>query len=99
LWFVFIRYVRCDELAESAKEAVRLGELKIIPEHHTKMWFHWMDNIRYVGQWKAKQCLLALKQTAVYSDANSCLVCRGPYDVYQILRVNCFTKNLLKCSM
>lgn len=39
-------YVRCDEMAESAKEAVRSGELKIIPEHHTKIWFHWMDNIR-----------------------------------------------------
>lgn len=50
LWFVFIRYVRCDEMAESAKEAVRHGELKIIPEHHTKIWFHWMDNIRYVEQ-------------------------------------------------
>lgn len=39
-------YVRCDEMAESAKEAVRCGALKVIPEHHTKTWFHWMDNIR-----------------------------------------------------
>jgi Valyl-tRNA synthetase len=44
-------------MAESAKEAVRRGELKIIPEHHTKTWFHWMDNIKYVEQWKARQCL------------------------------------------
>jgi len=86
-------------MAESAKEAVRCGELKIIPEHHTKMWFHWMDNIKYVEQWKARQCLLALKQTSVYSDANSCFVRRRLYAIYQILRVNCFTKNLLKCSM
>jgi hypothetical protein len=56
-------------MAESAKEAVRCGELKIIPEHHTKMWFHWMDNIKYVEQWRARQHLLALIQTFVYSDA------------------------------
>jgi len=53
-------------MAESAKEAVRCGELKIIPEHHTKIWFHWMDNIKYVEQWKARQCLLyTVMQTAV----------------------------------
>ncbi|XP_059608612.1 valine--tRNA ligase [Phlebotomus argentipes] len=39
-------YVKCDEMAEKAKEAVRSGELKIIPEAHTKTWFHWMDGIR-----------------------------------------------------
>jgi hypothetical protein len=37
-------------MAESAKEAVRSGELNIIPEHHKKIWFHWMDNIRYVEE-------------------------------------------------
>jgi valyl-tRNA synthetase len=42
--------VKCDAMAESAKEAVRSGELKIIPEHHTKIWFHWMDNIRLVEE-------------------------------------------------
>jgi hypothetical protein len=39
-------------MAESAKEAVRSGELKFIPEHHTKTWFHWMDNIRLVEELK-----------------------------------------------
>ncbi|XP_055691669.1 valine--tRNA ligase [Lutzomyia longipalpis] len=39
-------YVRCDEMAERAKEAVRSGELKILPEAHTKTWFHWMEGIR-----------------------------------------------------
>ncbi|GLH05799.1 Probable elongation factor 1-beta [Gryllus bimaculatus] len=39
-------YVRCDDLARNASEAVRSGQLKIIPEQHTKIWFRWMDNIR-----------------------------------------------------
>ncbi|KAJ9598284.1 hypothetical protein L9F63_011024 [Diploptera punctata] len=39
-------YVRCDEMAASAMEVVRNGELRIIPEHHKKTWFHWMENIR-----------------------------------------------------
>ena len=33
-------------MAEAAKDAVRNGDLKIIPEHHTKMWYHWLDGIR-----------------------------------------------------
>lgn len=43
---VLIRYVKCSEMAEKATEAVRSGELKIVPEHHTKIWYHWMDGIR-----------------------------------------------------
>ncbi|KAG2468866.1 SYVC ligase, partial [Polypterus senegalus] len=39
-------YVRCDEMGRQAAEAVRSGELKIIPEAHLKTWFNWMDNIR-----------------------------------------------------
>lgn len=39
-------YVKCDEMAASATEAVRSGELKILPEQHEKTWFHWMDGIR-----------------------------------------------------
>ncbi|XP_011180482.2 valine--tRNA ligase [Zeugodacus cucurbitae] len=39
-------YVKCDQLAADATEAVRKGELKIIPEHHTKIWYHWMEGIR-----------------------------------------------------
>ncbi|XP_049829740.1 valine--tRNA ligase [Schistocerca gregaria] len=39
-------YVRCNEMAAAAMDAVNSGELKIIPEHHTKTWFHWMENIR-----------------------------------------------------
>uniref|UniRef100_A0A1B6LT09 valine--tRNA ligase n=1 Tax=Graphocephala atropunctata TaxID=36148 RepID=A0A1B6LT09_9HEMI len=39
-------YIKCDDMAKRAKEAVVSGELKIIPEYHSKTWFHWMDNIR-----------------------------------------------------
>lgn len=39
-------YVKCDDMAASAIEAVRSGELKIIPEMHVKTWNHWMEGIR-----------------------------------------------------
>ncbi|KAI5620474.1 valine--tRNA ligase [Silurus asotus] len=39
-------YVNCGEMGKQAADAVRNGELKIIPEHHLKTWFNWMDNIR-----------------------------------------------------
>lgn len=39
-------YVKCDEMARNATEAVKSGELKITPEVHTKIWYHWMDGMR-----------------------------------------------------
>ncbi|KAG6454903.1 valine--tRNA ligase [Manduca sexta] len=39
-------WVRCDKMAEHAKKVVEAGDLKIIPEVHTKTWNNWMDNIR-----------------------------------------------------
>lgn len=39
-------YVKCNEMAAKATEAVTSGELKIIPEVHTKIWYHWMGGIR-----------------------------------------------------
>ncbi|XP_055486373.1 LOW QUALITY PROTEIN: valine--tRNA ligase [Leucoraja erinacea] len=39
-------YVRCSEMAKMASDAVRSGELRIIPDTHIKTWFSWMDNIR-----------------------------------------------------
>lgn len=39
-------YVKCDDMAASAMEAVRTNELKIVPETHKKTWFHWMEGIR-----------------------------------------------------
>uniref|UniRef100_A0A8C1ZBB1 Valine--tRNA ligase n=1 Tax=Cyprinus carpio TaxID=7962 RepID=A0A8C1ZBB1_CYPCA len=39
-------YVDCREMGKQAADVVRNGELKIIPDHHLKTWFNWMDNIR-----------------------------------------------------
>jgi valyl-tRNA synthetase len=39
-------YVNCNGMAKRATEAVRNGELKIVPDDHEKTWFYWLDNIR-----------------------------------------------------
>lgn len=39
-------YLNCDDMAKKAVEVVDNGELKIIPEMHTKTWHHWMGGIR-----------------------------------------------------
>nr|XP_060615928.1 valine--tRNA ligase-like [Anolis sagrei ordinatus] len=33
-------------MARGAAEAVRRGDLRIVPDFHLKTWFNWMDNIR-----------------------------------------------------
>ena len=40
-WFVDMK-----ELAKPAIEAVRNGDIKFYPEHWTKTYFHWMENIQ-----------------------------------------------------
>lgn len=40
------RYIKCDEMAANAVDAVKNGDLKIIPETHEKTWYHWMSGIR-----------------------------------------------------
>ncbi|XP_071039659.1 valine--tRNA ligase [Parasteatoda tepidariorum] len=39
-------YVKCEEMARKAVEAVRNGDLKIVPEVHVKIWYHWLEKIR-----------------------------------------------------
>ena len=39
-------FVDCKEMAKKAADAVRNGQLRIIPETHNKTWYHWLDNIR-----------------------------------------------------
>ncbi|GMH50561.1 hypothetical protein TL16_g00808, partial [Triparma laevis f. inornata] len=39
-------YVNCDDMAKRAADAVRNGDLKILPKDHEKTWFYWLDNIR-----------------------------------------------------
>ncbi len=40
-WFVKMR-----ELADAGLEAVRSGQIRIIPERFTKVYYHWLENIR-----------------------------------------------------
>ncbi|KAG8190395.1 hypothetical protein JTE90_022038 [Oedothorax gibbosus] len=39
-------YVKCEAMAQKAVEAVKNGDLKILPELHIKTWNHWLENIR-----------------------------------------------------
>ncbi|KAK3912795.1 Valine--tRNA ligase [Frankliniella fusca] len=48
-------YLKCDDMARKAIDAVNSGELKIIPEQQTKIWFHWMENIRQVDWCLSRQ--------------------------------------------
>ncbi|KAK2511286.1 hypothetical protein Q9966_016667 [Columba livia] len=41
-------FLRCQEMAERAREAVTSGKLQLIPKFHEKNWKTWMDN---VGDW------------------------------------------------
>lgn len=38
-------FVRCDEMAQKAIQAVEDGQLEIIPHYHTKTWKNWLSNI------------------------------------------------------
>jgi valyl-tRNA synthetase len=39
-------YVDCKDMAKRSTDAVRQGDLKIIPDNHEKTWFQWLDNIQ-----------------------------------------------------
>jgi valyl-tRNA synthetase len=39
-------FMRMDELAEPAIEAVRQGEVRIVPDNHRRVYLEWMANIR-----------------------------------------------------
>ena len=39
-------FVKMEELAKPAIEAVKTGETKFVPEHFDKTYFHWLENIR-----------------------------------------------------
>ncbi len=39
-------FVKVSPLAQKAKEAVKLGEVEILPKQWENTYFHWMDNIR-----------------------------------------------------
>jgi len=39
-------WMDCKELAEKSVNALRQGELKIVPEFHHQTWYHWLENIQ-----------------------------------------------------
>jgi valyl-tRNA synthetase len=39
-------YVKCDDMAARSAQAVRDGDLTILPKEQEKTWFQWLDNIR-----------------------------------------------------
>ncbi|KAI0565338.1 Valine--tRNA ligase [Gracilaria domingensis] len=39
-------WVNCKDLAKKAADAVRQGELEIVPEQFQSVWYRWLDNIR-----------------------------------------------------
>jgi valyl-tRNA synthetase len=39
-------YVNCNSMAKKAADAVRNGELRIVPDFHEATWYRWLDNIR-----------------------------------------------------
>jgi valyl-tRNA synthetase len=39
-------YVSCDGMAKRSTDAVRNGDLTILPQDQEKVWFQWLDNIR-----------------------------------------------------
>mmetsp|Transcript_6955 Transcript_6955/g.10360 ORF Transcript_6955/g.10360 Transcript_6955/m.10360 type:complete len:1106 (-) Transcript_6955:479-3796(-) len=39
-------FVDCNDMARRACDAVRSGELSILPKIHEKTWFHWLENVR-----------------------------------------------------
>jgi len=39
-------YVNCKDMAKRSVDAVRNGDLKIVPEHHEKTWYDWLENIQ-----------------------------------------------------
>lgn len=41
-------YVKCDIMAQRAKEAVARGDLVIIPDYHVATWNRWLDGMRFV---------------------------------------------------
>lgn len=40
------RYVNCSSMAARSVDAVRNGDLKIVPEFHEATWYRWLENIR-----------------------------------------------------
>ena len=54
-------YVNCEGMAKRATDAVRNGDLKIIPKEQERTWFNWLDNIHdWCVSRQVSQCLIVV---------------------------------------
>ena len=79
-------FVRIQPLAQAALEAVQDGRIKIVPEHFTKVYFNWLDNIQdwcisrqlwwghRIPVWYCSDCR---EKTVAREDPDSCEHCGG----------------------
>jgi valyl-tRNA synthetase len=77
-------FVRTQPLAKAAIEVVREGRVTIIPEHFTKIYFDWMENIKdwcisrqlwwghRIPVWYCQDCA---KVTAAVDEPTACIHC------------------------
>ena len=77
-------YARMAPLAKPARDAVADGSIRIIPDHFTKVYFNWMDNIRdwcisrqlwwghRIPVWYCGECGEVIVE---YEDPTSCSKC------------------------
>jgi valyl-tRNA synthetase len=77
-------FIRTQPLAKAAIQAVEKGRVTIIPEHFTKIYFDWMDNIRdwcisrqlwwghRIPVWYCQDCA---KVTASVDEPTACIHC------------------------
>jgi len=85
-WFLNI-----NEMAQSALNAVREGQIKIIPDHFSKVYYNWMENIQdwcisrqlwwghRIPVWYCEDCN---EMTAARQDPDRCKHC-GSTNIYQ----------------
>jgi len=79
-------FVKIQPLADAAIKAVRNGEVKIVPEHFTKVFFNWLENIQdwcisrqlwwghRIPVWYCDECE---KMTITRTDPKVCEHCRS----------------------
>jgi valyl-tRNA synthetase len=77
-------FLRMESLAKPALEAVREGQIRIVPEYFTKVYYNWLENIQdwcisrqlwwghRIPVWYCKQCK---EITAARTDPTTCAHC------------------------
>jgi len=77
-------FVRIESLAKPALEAVRSGRINIVPEHFTKVYYNWLENIQdwcisrqlwwghRIPVWYCADCK---EMTVTRTDPTACIYC------------------------